>query len=148
DRRGFCALGSVKTNIGHTSAAAGVASIHKVLLCLAHRELVPTLNYTNPNRHFDFADSPFYVNTDRRAWDAAGDAPRRAAVSSFGFSGTNAHVVIEEYRPAAAAAPDASPPRVIVPLSARHPERLRAYARNLADWLAQAAAPRAARSRA
>ncbi|WP_438409428.1 SDR family NAD(P)-dependent oxidoreductase, partial [Burkholderia pseudomallei] len=140
DRRGFCALGSVKTNIGHTSAAAGVASIHKVLLCLAHRELVPTLNYTNPNRHFDFADSPFYVNTDRRAWDAAGDAPRRAAVSSFGFSGTNAHVVIEEYRPAAAAAPDASPPRVIVPLSARHPERLRAYARNLADWLAQAAA--------
>ncbi|WP_207888523.1 beta-ketoacyl synthase N-terminal-like domain-containing protein, partial [Pseudomonas sp. 30_B] len=71
DRRGFCALGSVKTNIGHTSAAAGVASIHKVLLCLAHRELVPTLNYTNPNRHFDFADSPFYVNTDRRAWDAA-----------------------------------------------------------------------------
>ncbi|WP_043219901.1 type I polyketide synthase, partial [Burkholderia gladioli] len=132
DRRGFCALGSVKSNIGHTSAAAGVASLQKVLLCLAHGELVPTLNYATPNRHFDFDASPFYVNTDRRDWPAQGDAPRRAAVSSFGFSGTNAHVVIEEYRPAAALAPrpaeastGGAARRVLVPLSARHPERLR-----------------------
>ncbi|MBU9213785.1 SDR family NAD(P)-dependent oxidoreductase [Burkholderia gladioli] len=143
DRRGFCALGSVKSNIGHTSAAAGVASLQKVLLCLAHGELVPTLNYATPNRHFDFDASPFYVNTDRRDWPAQGDAPRRAAVSSFGFSGTNAHVVIEEYRPAAALAPrpaeastGGAARRVLVPLSARHPERLRDYARSLADWLA------------
>jgi len=96
-RRHYCAIGSVKSNIGHTSAAAGVAGVHKVLLAIQHRELVPTLNFVTPNEHFDFENSPFVVNTERRTWETQEGRPRLAAVSSFGFSGTNAHVVIEEY---------------------------------------------------
>ncbi|AUY48420.1 SDR family NAD(P)-dependent oxidoreductase [Streptomyces sp. CB01881] len=94
-----CAIGSVKSNIGHTSAAAGVAGVHKALLSMRHGLLVPSLNFETPNEHFDFAHSPFRVNTRLEPWEPqAGRAPRRAAVSSFGFSGTNAHVVLEEYR--------------------------------------------------
>ncbi|MFI6847351.1 SDR family NAD(P)-dependent oxidoreductase [Kitasatospora sp. NPDC050467] len=96
---GSCAIGSVKSNIGHTSAAAGVAGVHKALLSMRHGLLVPSLNFETPNEHFDFAHSPFRVNTRLEPWEPqAGRAPRRAAVSSFGFSGTNAHVVLEEYR--------------------------------------------------
>ncbi|NQX71886.1 SDR family NAD(P)-dependent oxidoreductase, partial [Paenibacillus alba] len=93
----FCGIGSVKSNIGHTSAAAGVASIQKVLLCMQHEKLVPTLNFKEPNEHFNFEDSPLYVNTELKAWRKAGEKKRRASISSFGFSGTNAHLVIEEY---------------------------------------------------
>jgi acyl transferase domain-containing protein len=96
DRKNYCALGSVKGNIGHTSAAAGVASIQKVLLGMKHKKLVPTLNFKKPNEHFDFEDSPFYVNTRLCTWEAPPGTPRRAGVSSFGFSGTNVHIVIEE----------------------------------------------------
>ena len=93
----YCAIGSVKSNIGHTSAAAGVASIQKVLLLLMHKKLVPTLNFNKPNEHFDFENSPFYVNTQLKPWDIKDGDVRRAAISSFGFSGTNAHLIIEEY---------------------------------------------------
>lgn len=134
---GFCALGSVKSNIGHTSAAAGVAGLHKVLLCMRHRTLVPTLHFAVPNRHFDFAASPFYVNTERAPWAPLAASPRRAAVSSFGFSGTNAHLVVEEYvHPAAA--PDAGGP-FLFPLSARTREQLAAYAAQLRDHVRRAA---------
>ncbi|MCX5214355.1 SDR family NAD(P)-dependent oxidoreductase [Kitasatospora sp. NBC_00240] len=93
-----CAIGSVKSNIGHTSAAAGVAGVHKALLSMRHGRLVPSLHFETPNEHFDFARSPFRVNTRLEPWEPQdGRAPRRAAVSSFGFSGTNAHVVLEEY---------------------------------------------------
>ncbi|MFF2445404.1 type I polyketide synthase, partial [Priestia megaterium] len=96
---GSCAVGSVKSNIGHTSAAAGVAGVHKVLLSMRHGRLVPSLNFETPNEHVDFANSPFHVNTRLRPWEPQrGREPRRAAVSSFGFSGTNAHVVLEGYR--------------------------------------------------
>jgi polyketide synthase PksN len=122
-RRGFCAVGSVKSNIGHTSAAAGVAGIHKVLLALRHRELVPTLNYAQPNEQFDFDASPFYVNTELREWSSPPGQPRRAAVSSFGFSGTNAHLVIEEYL-LREPVPTAWRGPVVVALSARNAERL------------------------
>src|SRR6185295_19181165 len=82
---------------GHTSAAAGMAGVHKVLLALQHGELPATWSFRTPNEHFDFAGSPFRVNSERCAWQAGG-AVRRAAVSSFGYSETNAHVVIQEYR--------------------------------------------------
>ncbi|HAU88584.1 MAG TPA: hypothetical protein DCW90_24855 [Lachnospiraceae bacterium] len=95
NRENYCAIGSVKSNLGHTSAAAGVAGIEKVLLCMKHRTLVPTLHYQQPNEHFDYDHSPFYVNTKLKEWKD--DYPRRACVSAFGFSGTNSHVVIEEY---------------------------------------------------
>ncbi|MET5012978.1 hypothetical protein AAHH80_38435, partial [Burkholderia pseudomallei] len=79
--------------IGHTTAAAGDAGLHKVLLSMRHRTLVPTLHFAVPNRHFDFAASRFYVNTERAPWSPLAASPRRAAVSSFGVSGTNAHLV-------------------------------------------------------
>ena len=94
-RRGFCALGSVKTNIGHVDAAAGVAGLIKTLLALQHKQLPPSLHFERPNPQIDFATSPFYVNTELREWRAEA-GPRRAGVSSFGIGGTNAHVIVEE----------------------------------------------------
>jgi acyl transferase domain-containing protein len=123
DRKHYCALASVKSNIGHLSSAAGVAGVQKVLLSLRHRTLAPTLHVSRENSHFDFAASPFYVNRSAKSWDSAAGAPRRACVNSFGYSGTNAHVVIEEYV-AAASAPQPAEPQAI-PLSARTPEQLR-----------------------
>src|SRR5437764_10663591 len=98
-RKQYCAIGSVKSNIGHTSAAAGLAGLHKVLLAIRAKKLVPTLHFEQQNPHFDFEASPFYVNTQVQDWQQASGTPRRAAVSSFGFSGTNAHLVVEEYIP-------------------------------------------------
>ncbi len=135
----YCAIGSVKSNIGHTSAAAGVASLHKVLLCLQHETLAPTLHFNTPNEHFDFENSPFYVNTRVRPWETASGIPRRAAVSSFGFSGTNAHLVIEEYLPE----PDSvrtpvhikpDKPLLFV-LSAKSHDQLQCYAENMKCFL-------------
>ncbi|MET3493992.1 non-ribosomal peptide synthetase/type I polyketide synthase [Variovorax boronicumulans] len=94
-RTGFCALGSVKTNIGHLNAAAGIASFIKTVLALRHRAIPPSLHYTQPNPKIDFARSPFFVNAELRDWEA-GPTPRRAGVSSFGFGGTNVHVILEE----------------------------------------------------
>ncbi|HEX7735315.1 MAG TPA: beta-ketoacyl synthase N-terminal-like domain-containing protein [Ktedonobacteraceae bacterium] len=94
-KKNFCAIGSVKTNIGHLDAAAGVAGLIKTTLALKHRLLPPSLNFTEPNPQIDFASSPFYVNTRLTEWQA-GVSPRRAGVSSFGIGGTNAHVVLEE----------------------------------------------------
>ncbi|MGH8258364.1 MAG: type I polyketide synthase, partial [Steroidobacteraceae bacterium] len=142
-RKEFCAIGSVKSNVGHTSAAAGMASVHKVLLQIRERQLAPTLNFRTPNQHFDFAESPFYVNTRLKAWEALDGAPRRAAISSFGISGTNAHLVVEEYVPKVAAGsvgrsfPNES---VIVVLSARTPAQLRAHAEQMRRYLERAGA--------
>ncbi|HWU90309.1 MAG TPA: SDR family NAD(P)-dependent oxidoreductase [Kofleriaceae bacterium] len=119
----FCAIGSIKTNIGHTAAAAGVAGIIKILLALKHRQLPPSLHFEHGNPHIDFDDSPFFVNTTLRAWDAFSRRPRAAAVSSFGFSGTNAHMVIEE-APAAERA-HADRPGYLIVVSARGAQRLR-----------------------
>src|SRR3990167_51268 len=82
--------------MGHALAAAGITSLIKVLLCLQHRQLVPSLHYHTANEHIDFVNSPFYVNTQLKAWERIDNKPRLAAINSFGFSGTNAHVVIEE----------------------------------------------------
>ena len=95
-RRRFCAVGSVKTNIGHASAAAGMAGVLKLLLALKQRQIPPSLNYKTGNPLIDFESSPFYVNTQLQEWQVPSGAKRRAAISSFGFSGTNAHMVIEE----------------------------------------------------
>lgn len=93
--RGYCAVGSVKTNIGHLDAAAGVAGLIKTVLALKHRELPPSLHYQRPNPEIDFQSSPFYVNAGLKPWERNG-VPRRAGVSSFGIGGTNAHVILEE----------------------------------------------------
>ena len=95
--KGFCGIGSVKSNIGHTSAAAGVAGLIKTALALHHRQLPATLHYKRPNPQIDFAESPFSVVDSTRFWQS--DGPRRAGVSAFGVGGGNAHIVLEEANP-------------------------------------------------
>ncbi len=96
ERQGFCALGSVKTNIGHLDVAAGVSGLIKTLLALEHRQIPPSLHFETPNPEIDFAGSPVYVASELRGWESAAGTPRRAGVSSFGVGGTNAHVIVEE----------------------------------------------------
>ncbi|WOO37930.1 beta-ketoacyl synthase N-terminal-like domain-containing protein [Anaerocolumna sp. AGMB13020] len=96
-KKQFCALGSVKTNIGHSSLAAGIASFLKAVLALKHKEIPPSLNFQKENEHLELENSPFYVNTRLKDWSNE-EGPLRAGVSSFGFGGTNAHLVIEEYQ--------------------------------------------------
>ena len=92
------ALGSVKSQIGHTKAAAGAASLIKTALALHHKVLPPTINVTKPHPKLGIEDSPFYLNTETRPWlKSSAEIPRRAGVSSFGFGGTNYHIVLEEY---------------------------------------------------
>ncbi|MFC8246914.1 SDR family NAD(P)-dependent oxidoreductase [Streptomyces chartreusis] len=143
DARGFCAIGSVKANIGHTEAAAGLASLTKILLCMRHRTLVPTPHAERPNPAIDFAASPFRLTRAEEPWTPVTDpttgrpAPLRAAVSAFGFGGANAHVVLEEYVPTQPAPTDAhaTPARQVVALSARAGEQLMRRASDLAGAL-------------
>ncbi|WP_148713628.1 type I polyketide synthase [Chitinolyticbacter meiyuanensis] len=132
-RLGYCALGSVKTNIGHLDAAAGVAGLIKTTLALAHHTLPPSLNFRRANPNIDFAASPFYVNTSARPWPA-GAAPRRAGVSSFGMGGTNVHLVLEE-APEHMATPAAERTQLLL-VSARSAAARDAAAARLADALA------------
>ncbi len=132
DRKGFCALGSIKANIGHLDIASGIAGLIKTVLALEHREIPPSLHFTEPSPRIDFDASPVYVNDRLRPWKSA-DAPRRAGVSSFGFGGTNAHAILEEApeRPA----PAAERPWKLLVLSARTPTALDAATRRLAGHL-------------
>ncbi|SDY56872.1 amino acid adenylation domain-containing protein [Lysobacter sp. yr284] len=132
-RSGFCAIGSVKSNLGHAAEAAGMAGLFKVLLSLQHRQIPPTLHFRDGNPHIDFADSPFYVNTALRDWPAPERGPRRATLSAFGLSGTNAHLVIEE-APSQPLAASVSAPWLLV-LSARSAEQLRASQQRLLQAL-------------
>jgi acyl transferase domain-containing protein len=132
ERTGFCAVGSVKSNIGHTDAAAGVAGFIKTVLALEHGTVPPTANFRAPNPKIDFASSPFYVSSRAEPWEK-GEEPRRAGVSSFGIGGTNAHVVLEE-----APAPEPSRPRRawhLLTLSARTATALDAATARLAAHL-------------
>ncbi|MHC5744029.1 MAG: type I polyketide synthase [Nostoc sp.] len=95
DKKGFCAIGSLKTNLGHLDTAAGVAGLIKTVLALQNKMLPPSLHFETPNPKIDFANSPFYVNTTLTEWKT-NNTPRRAGVSSFGIGGTNAHVILEE----------------------------------------------------
>ncbi len=95
-KRQFCAVGSVKTNVGHLESAAGAAGLIKTVLALKHKMMPASLNFQEANPHIDFDNSPFYVNTQLREWPALNGQPRLAGVSSFGMGGTNAHVVLEE----------------------------------------------------
>ncbi|MDH6061213.1 KR domain-containing protein [Chrysosporum bergii ANA360D] len=94
----YIALGSVKSQIGHTKAAAGAAGLIKAALALHHKILPPTINISEPNSKLTIKDSPFYLNTHTRPWISTANQPRRAGVSAFGFGGTNYHVVLEEYK--------------------------------------------------
>ncbi|HEX3047408.1 MAG TPA: HAD-IIIC family phosphatase [Bacillota bacterium] len=147
--RGYCSIGSVKANIGHAEAAAGIASLCKVILQMRNRWIVPALYTENPNPNIDFVETPFFPQPEgacwRRpvVWEAGNkvEYPRRAGVSSFGAGGANAHIVVEEYGPVPAVQDpleigDCYPAKEnIVILSAVTKEQLREYARKLQIFL-------------
>jgi len=131
-RNGYCALGSIKSNIGHPDAAAGVTALIKAVQALKHGQKPPSLHFVRPNPKIDFENSPFFVASEALDWPAGG-APRRAGVSSFGMGGTNAHVVVEE-APARAGS-GATRPWQLLQLSARTKTALETATENLAAHL-------------
>jgi len=146
DRQG-CAIGSVKTNIGHLEAASGIVGIQKILLQMKHRKLVPSLHSRELNENIDFANSPFRVQQSVEEWEAKEvdgiRLPRRAAVSAIGIGGANAHVIVEEYAAPAAEGNRSEAVDRIFPLSARTEEQLKEAAVRLRDFLARSLAPEA-----
>ncbi len=129
----YCALGSVKTNIGHLDTAAGVAALIKACLALDNGIIPPTVHFKEPNPKIGFEGSPFFVNGEPLEWTTDGE-PRRAGVSSLGVGGTNAHVILEE-APEADPADDATRNWQLLPLSAKGPTALDDATSNLADFL-------------
>lgn len=139
--RQYCALGSVKTNIGHLDSGAGIAGLIKTVLSMQNGLIPPSLHYTAPNPKINFAESPFYVNTELAQWQTRGTR-RRAGVSSFGMGGTNAHVILEEASYAeqdsehsAARSASGLKSAYLLPLSARSPRALGQAAANLIDYM-------------
>ncbi len=130
-RSGYCAIGSVKTNVGHLDAAAGIAGIIKTVLALRHGQLPPSLHYAQPNPEIDFSATPFYVNTTLCPWTGAG--PKRAGVMSTGMGGTNAHVVLEE-APVSAATVSSDPYHLLI-LSAKTATALDTGTNRLLEFL-------------
>ncbi|MBD2607327.1 acyltransferase domain-containing protein [Scytonema hofmannii FACHB-248] len=133
-RNGFCAIGSVKPNIGHLDIASGIASLIKTVLALKYKQIPPSLNFEAPNPEIDFVNSPFYVNTKLTEWKA-NNTPRRAGVSSLGFGGTNAHIILEE-------APeieyfDDSRPWQLILVSTKTSSALETATTNLVDYFKQ-----------
>ncbi|MBG9789532.1 non-ribosomal peptide synthetase/type I polyketide synthase [Brevibacillus laterosporus] len=132
NQKRYCAIGSVKTNIGHLDAAAGVAGFIKTVLSLQHELLPPSLHFQEVNPKIDFANSPFFVNNQLMAW-SRGKKPRRAGVSSFGMGGTNAHVILEE-APMAVNSPEKREWKLLM-LSAKTETALKKAAENLQRYL-------------
>ncbi|MBH8605687.1 beta-ketoacyl synthase N-terminal-like domain-containing protein [Thermoactinomyces sp. CICC 10522] len=142
----YCAIGSVKSNIGHAESAAGISGLIKNALQLYHQTLVPSLHAEELNPYIDFERSPFYVQQKTERWERptilqGGErvtCPRRAGLSSFGATGTNVHIIMEEcpeFARPSASGQRSDAKRVLVPLSAKSAERLQAYARKLLDYL-------------
>jgi acyl transferase domain-containing protein/acyl carrier protein len=131
---GSCAVGSVKTNLGHLNTAAGIAGLIKSVLMLRHRQIAPSLHFERLNPEIDLAGSPFYVNAELRPWEAA-DGPRRAGVSSFSIGGTNAHILLEEAPPEPVRSGRSEDVPQLLVLSARTGSALDAAAARLAAEL-------------
>ncbi|MGD9212235.1 MAG: SDR family NAD(P)-dependent oxidoreductase, partial [Desulfobacteraceae bacterium] len=134
-KKRFCAIGSVKSNIGHTAAAAGIASFIKVLLSLKHRMIPPSLNFSKTNRRIDFKNSPFYLNTDLKKWEPPKGSLRRAAISSFGFSGTNCHLVVQEAPQETSSRDPIETTKQIFLISAKNEAALKSYAGKINTFL-------------
>ena len=132
DQKNYCAIGSIKSNMGHLTAAAGAAGVIKTILAMNHQQIPPSLGFSNPNPAIDFENSPFYVNNKLNDWNSP--TARRAGISSFGVGGTNVHIVVEEYvmesKPSGSARP-----LQLLPWSAKSETSLRAYGNELANYL-------------
>ncbi|GAB3807197.1 hypothetical protein GCM10028819_43600 [Spirosoma humi] len=136
EKNQFCAVGSIKSNLGHLVAAAGVAGFIKTVLSLYHKQIPPSLFYKTPNPNIDFSRSPFYVNSSLKNWESA--TIRRAGVSSFGVGGTNVHVVLEEVEQATNTVTTAkSRPHQLIAWSAKSANSLDTYAQRLAAYCQQ-----------
>ncbi|TWT93638.1 type I polyketide synthase [Neorhodopirellula pilleata] len=133
-KTGYCAIGSVKSNIGHLDVAAGVTGLIKTCLAMRHGTIPPSLNFNRPNPNIDFEKSPFFVVTEPLQW-TSDNRPRRAGLSSFGVGGTNAHIVVEE--PPAAELSASSPMPQLISLSARSPSALEQMSGDLAKFLSE-----------
>lgn len=136
DRKRFCAIGSHKPNVGHSIMSAGIAGVFKILMAMKHRQIPPTINVGLVNEHIDFENSPFYLNTRLAEWRSDVGVPLRAGISSFGFSGTNCHVILEEppvsHRQTDEAAAGSG---WLFPLSAKTAEALDLKLDGLKNWL-------------
>ncbi|MEM9214078.1 MAG: SDR family NAD(P)-dependent oxidoreductase [Cyanobacteria bacterium P01_F01_bin.150] len=149
--QGFCAIGSVKSNIGHAEAASGISQLTKVILQLQHQQLVPSINAEDLNPNLSFEDSPFYLQQNLQPWQRPvinidgqdQECPRRATVSSFGAGGANAHLIIEEYRPASASLNkpavlsklDGLPERHMMVFSAKSRDRLQTVLQQMSHFV-------------
>ncbi|QFQ28662.1 SDR family NAD(P)-dependent oxidoreductase (plasmid) [Bacillus thuringiensis] len=135
DKKQYCAIGSHKPNFGHTIMSAGIAGMLKVLMAMKHKQIPPTIHVQQTNRHIDFEESPFYLNTELIEWTPVEGYPLRAGISSFGFSGTNCHMILEE------APKDNGQKNVITntahlfPLSAKTKVALRQKVEDMIEWL-------------
>ncbi len=133
DKKGFCAIGSAKTNIGHLVNAGGLVSMIKTTLAMKHRVIPASLNFEEPNPKIDFVNSPFYVNSKLSKWETEG-FPLRAGVSSFGIGGTNTHVILEE-APVTESSDDSGRPLQLICLSAKTDTALDKMTQNLSEYL-------------
>ncbi|MDZ7807371.1 MAG: type I polyketide synthase [Gracilimonas sp.] len=134
NRRQFCRIGSVKPNIGHLDAAAGISGLIKTVLAMNHKMIPPSINFDEPNPSIDFENSPFYVNDSLSVWESKDGSPLRAGVTSLGMGGTNAHIILEE-------APSIEKPNVreefplLISYSAKSTDALDGYSQKLAEFL-------------
>lgn len=130
----YCAIGSVKTNIGHAFAASGITGLVKTLLCIKHKKIPPLLHFSKPNHHIDFGNNPFFVNTVLMDWNVPENSSRIAAINSFGHSGTNCHMVIGEYIPKERSVAQSRPSYLMV-FSAKTKEALQRIFIDFRAWL-------------
>ena len=135
EKSSHCAIGSVKSNVGHLGAAAGVAGLIKTALCLKHNTLVPSLHYEEANPQINFEASPFYVSDKLNEWPESEVFPRRAGVSSFGIGGTNAHAILEEYQVPDSRTDDEKRSWRILPVSAQNQSCLMQARNELGQFL-------------
>lgn len=129
---GYCAIGSIKSNMGHLTAAAGVAGVIKTILALKHRQIPPSLGYVRPNPTIDFENSPFFVNNTFKEWNCKGK--RRAGISSFGVGGTNVHIIAEEYETNTHVSGESRPLQILT-WSAKSENSLEGYKLALCDFM-------------
>ncbi len=144
NKKQFCGIGSVKSNLGHLQAASGAASLMKVILAIKNKKIPPTINFSEPNPFINFVESPVYINDKVREWDNC-SMPRRAGVSAFAFNGTNCHVVLEEYTASRAEEPfteeigDNSPK--VITLSAKDKSGVERLIKRYLEFLQEGSVP-------